>query len=208
VSALVLAAARTGEFVTDDEAKQLEAFHDEQTKWLTDYFAGKTCEAECKKHLLDVMVSHYQEAQGDFDGAVKTLLLSPRAQSRGAISRLHARLLWCQVDDTDLVPIRDHAIVPAAEQVLSTPTIDPAVRQAVISLLAVVSPPAAGADQAAVTAWNNLQAHLAKADPKIGKLLKDRQAAATRQRVAPPPALKVLDFCNAQVIENPDQLPL
>ncbi|TMQ08948.1 MAG: hypothetical protein E6J91_31930, partial [Deltaproteobacteria bacterium] len=73
VAALILAAARTGEFVTDDEVKQLEAFHDRQTRWLTEYFAGKTCDAECKGRLLEVMVSHYYEAQGDFDTAVRTL---------------------------------------------------------------------------------------------------------------------------------------
>src|SRR5262249_35608534 len=37
VSALVLAAARTGEFVSADEAKKLDQFHDSQTQWLTRY---------------------------------------------------------------------------------------------------------------------------------------------------------------------------
>ena len=207
VSALVLAGARTGEFVTEDEEKQLAVFHDEQTKWLTDYFAGKSCEAECKGHMLNVMISHYQEAQGDFDAALKALLLSPRSQSRAAISRLHARLLWCQVDDSDMAPLRDHALVPAAEQVLATPATDAAVRQAVISLLAVVTPPAATADPATVTAWTNLQVHIARADPKIGKLLKDRQAFAAHQRVSPPPALKALDFCTATAADTPDVTP-
>jgi hypothetical protein len=204
VSALVLAGARTGEFVTEDEEKQLDAFHDTQTKWLTDYFAAKSCETECKGHLLNVMVSHYQEAQGDFDAAIKTLLLSPRSQSRAAISALHTRLLWCQVDDSDLAPLRDNALVPAAEQVLANPATDAAVRQAVISLLALVPAPAATADAKAVAGWANVQAHLAKADPKIGKLLKDRQAYAAHQRVAPPPALKALDFCTAQAADTPD----
>ncbi|HEX4419283.1 MAG TPA: hypothetical protein VH165_15330 [Kofleriaceae bacterium] len=196
VSALVLAAARTGEFVTDDEAKQLDAFHDTQTKWLTDYFAGVTCEAECKGRLLEVMVSHYQEAQGDFDTALRTLLLSPRSSSGIAISRLHARLLWCQMDDSDLAPLRDRALVPAAEQLLAMPSADAAIRDAVISLLAVVAPPSP-LDTAATAAWTTLQSHIDKAGPKVAQLLKDRRAAATKQRTSPPPALKALDFCNA-----------
>ena len=60
------------------------------------------------------MVSHYGESQGDYDAAVRTLLESPRAQSGNAVSRLHARLLWCQVDDADYVPLRDNVLVPAA----------------------------------------------------------------------------------------------
>ena len=196
VSALVLAAARTGEFVTDDEAKQLDVFHDEQTRWLTDYFAGKQCDAECKGRLLEVMVSHYQEAQGDFDAAVRVLLVSPRLASGAAISRLHARLLWCQVDDSDLFPLRDHALVPAAEQVLAAPQPDAAVREALVSLLAVVPAPAPG-DAAAAAAWAALQAHIEKAGPRIVRLLKDRRDVAAHQRIYPPPTLRALDFCTA-----------
>jgi hypothetical protein len=195
VSALILAAARTGEFVTDDETKQLDGFHDLQTRWLTEYFAGKTCDAECKGRLLEVMVSHYYEAQGDFDTAVRAMLLGPRAVSGIAISRLHARLLWCQLDDTDLEPLRDQALVPAAEQALG-PKIDAATREALISLIALVPPPAATEPTAA--AWAALQAHIDKAGPKVVKLLKDRRDTAAHERVAPPVALRNLDFCGAQ----------
>jgi hypothetical protein len=194
ISALVLAAARTGEFVTADEAKQLEAFHDQQTQWLTGYFAGKTCDPECKGHLLEVMVSHYYEAQGDFDDAVRKLLLGPRASSGLAVSRLHARLLWCQVDDNDLDPLRDHALVPAAEQVLD-PKVDAAIREAVISLLALVPAPAPGDDGA--PAWAALTAHIDKAGPKVAKMLKDRREVAAHERIAPPVALRSADFCGA-----------
>jgi hypothetical protein len=194
VSALVLAAARTGEFVTADEAKQLEAFHDQQTAWLTGYFAGKACDPQCKGRLLEVMVSHYYEAQGDFDAAVRALLVSPRASSGLAVSRLHTRLLWCQLDDNDLDPLRDHALVPAAEQVLD-PKVDAAVREAVISLLALVPAPAPGEDGA--PAWAALMAHIDKAGPKVLKMLKDRRDVAAHERIAPPVALRSADFCGA-----------
>jgi hypothetical protein len=204
VSALILAAARTGEFVTDDEAKQLDNFHDEQTKWLTGYFAGKQCDAECKGRLLDVMVTHYQESQGDFDAAVKALLTSPRAVSGSAISHLHARLLWCQLDSSDLFPLRDHAIVPAAEQLLATDKVDPTILEAVISLLAVVPTPFTS-NAPATAAWTALQSHIDKAGPRVTKLLKDRRDAATRQRALPPPALRPRDFCDAA--EEPSDAP-
>lgn len=195
VSALILAAARTGEFVTADETKQLDGFHDQQTAWLTGYFAGKTCDAECKGRLLEVMVSHYYEAQGDFDAAVRALLLSPRSSSGIATSRLHARLLWCQLDDTDLEPLRDQALVPAAEQALGA-KVDPAVREALISLLALVPAPAPNEPGAA--AWIALSAHIDKAGPKVVKLLKDRRDTAEHERRAPPAALRNLDLCGAQ----------
>lgn len=207
VSALVLATARTGEFVTDDEAKQLDKFHDEQAQWLSTYFMGKACDAECKGHLLEAMVSHYQESQGDFDAALRRLLASPRALSGVAISRLHARLLWCQIDDNDLVPLRDHVLVPAAELLLAGATTDPAIREALLSLLAVVPAPQPS-ETAAAAAWAALQAHIVKAGPRVDKLLKDRRLAATRQRAAPPRALRARNFCNAaEVPPDPADAP-
>jgi hypothetical protein len=199
VSALVLAAARTGEFVTDDEARQLDAFHDQQTAWLASYFTGKTCDSDCKGHLLEVMVSHFQEAQGDFDAVVRTLLLSPRATSGGPVSRLHTRLLWCQVDDSDLELLRDHALVPAADQALA-PSVDAAIRDAVLSLIALVAPPAPS-DQGAA-AWAALVAHLDKAGPKVTKLVKDRRDTAAHERIAPPVALRNLDLCGAPELDS------
>jgi len=204
VSALILAAARTGEFVTDDEAKQLDGFHDDQTKWLTGYFAGKQCDAECKGRLLDVMVTHYQESQGDFDAAVRTLLTSPRAISGIAISHLHARLLWCQLDASDLFPLRDHAIVPAAEQLLASTSADATITEALISLLAVVPTPFTS-NAPATAAWTTLQTHIDKSGARVVKLLKDRREAAARQRGLPPPALRARDFCDAP--DTPDAAP-
>ena len=114
VAALVLAAARTGEFQTADAAKQLDEFHAAQTQWLTKYMMSAGCDAECKGKILEVMVSQYEESQGDYDTSLRQLLESPHAMSGVAISRLHARLLWCQVDASDFNPLRDRVLVPAA----------------------------------------------------------------------------------------------
>ena len=185
VAALVLSAARTGEFVTDEEARQLEQFHAEQTKWLADYIASKSCDAECKGRMLEVMVSHYDESQGDFDTAVRHVLESPRQQSGIAIARLHSRLLWCQVDTSDLTPLRDRVLVPATAEILKSAKPDPSVRDGLVSLLALVP-------EASDPAWTSLAN-----DPTIGKQVRDRRALAQRQRQAPPPQLKRYDFCMA-----------
>lgn len=194
VSSLVLAAAHTGEFVTEDEAKALAQFHATQTKWLTDYLMSKSCDAECKGRIIDVIVSHFEEAQGDFDAALRKLLESSRSQSGIAISRMHARLLWCQVDDTDLAPLRGRVLVPSAIEMIKSPNTDPSTRDAVISLLAVVPEP-----RPPDAEWTELLATLDK-NPVLGKTFRDRRAIAARQRQGPPTTMRKVSFCNASTV--------
>jgi hypothetical protein len=86
VGALVLATARTGELVSASEASRVEAFHADQRKWLVSYLLGSTCDADCRGRLVDVMLSSYGEAQGDYDEPLKRLLLQPRGEA-GAPAR-------------------------------------------------------------------------------------------------------------------------
>jgi hypothetical protein len=206
IGALVLAAARTGEFVTTEEAKKLDQFHDQQAQWMSKYLMGSTCDAECKGKILEVMVSHYDESQGDYDNAVKQLLESPHAQSGNAISRLHARLLWCQVDPTDYVPLRDHVLVPAVAEQLAKPKPDPAIVDDLVGLLALVqepvaanpsnpSNPATPNEKDAMGPWKSVMAQIDKPGARYGRIFRDRKATAQRERAAPPPAMKKLSFC-------------
>ena len=194
VGALVLAAARTGEFVTAEEAKKLEQFHDQQTLWRTKYLMGPSCDAECKGKMLEVMVSHYQESQGDYDASVRQLLASPHALSGNALSRLHARLLWCQVDATDLGPLRDHVLVPGVVEMLQKKKPDPAVVDDLVGLMALVPEPAP-AEKEAATAWRSAMALLDRPGTRFGRIFRDRRATALRERMTPPPAMKKLSFC-------------
>ncbi|MCA1663008.1 MAG: hypothetical protein LC659_01800 [Myxococcales bacterium] len=194
VGALVLAAARTGEFVTTDEAKKLDQFHDAQAQWMSRYLMGSTCDAECKGKILEVMVSHFEESQGDYDAAVKRLLESPHAQSGNAMSRLHARLLWCQVDPTDYVPLRDHVLVPAANELLKQPKPDPLISDDVVGLLALVQEPAP-TETEALAAWKATLALIDKPGARYGRIFRERKVTAQHERAAPPPAMKKLSFC-------------
>ncbi|HEY2743775.1 MAG TPA: hypothetical protein VGL86_04100, partial [Polyangia bacterium] len=193
VSSLVLAAARTGEFVTTDEAKKLDEFHDAHAQWMSKYIMGSTCDAECKGKILEVMVAHYQESQGDYDAAVKTLLESPHVQSGNAVARLHTRLLWCQVDPTDYTPLRDKVLVPATVEMLGKPKADPSIVDDLVGLIALVPEPAA--TDAGATAWKNVLALLDKPGARFGRIFRDRKATAQRERTSPPPAMKKLSFC-------------
>jgi len=194
VSSLILAAARTGEFVTDEEAKKLQEFHNRQTLWLSKYLTGSGCDAECKGKMLEVMLSHYEESQGDYDEAVRRLLESPRAQSGSAIARLHARLLRCQVHEIDLEPLRDHVLVPAVQDVLSKPKVDPTLVNDLVGLLALTPDPAP-TDKVAQAAWQGLMNQLDKPGARYGRIFRERRATAQSERANPPPAMKKVSFC-------------
>jgi hypothetical protein len=58
-----------------------------------------------------------------------------------------------------------------------------------------VPPPASG--QPGAAAWAALQSHIDKAGPRVIKMLKDRREVANHERIAPPVALRNLDFCAA-----------
>ncbi|MCU1283270.1 MAG: hypothetical protein JWM53_6816 [bacterium] len=194
VASLVLAAARTGEFVTTEEAKKLDQFHDQHAQWMSKYLTGPTCDSECKGKILEVMVSHYDESQGDYDASVKQLLESPHAQSGNAVSRLHARLLWCQVDPSDLLPLRDHVLVPATMELMQKPKPDPTIVDDVVGLLALVPDPTP-AEADALAAWKKVMALVEKPGSRFGRIFHDRRATAVRERASPPPAMKKLSFC-------------
>jgi hypothetical protein len=194
VGALVLATARTGEFVTADEAQERERFHADRRKWLAGYLFGPTCDGECKGKLVELMLSVYGEAQGDYDDALKKLLLRPRVEVGPAMARLHGRLLWCQVDADDLSEFRDRVLVPGLSQALAAKA-DAAVLQDIAGLLAMVPEPK---EAAALAAWKAALKALQQGSPeRYQKGYASRRAIADHERSDPPPAMKRMTFCNA-----------
>jgi hypothetical protein len=125
---------------------------------------------------------------------MRQLLGSPRAQSHLAVSRLHTRLLWCQVDPTDLAVLRDRVLVPTATAVLANPNADVAVRDGLYSLVLLTPEPAAD-DAPATAAWQAMAAVIAKGGDKVSRTFADRRATAAHQRLNPPLALKKSNFC-------------
>ncbi|HEY4241477.1 MAG TPA: hypothetical protein VGM88_16765 [Kofleriaceae bacterium] len=196
VASLALSAKHTGEFVTDGEAKQLEDFHQAHAKWLADYMFGRACDAECKSRMLDVMVSHYGDAFGSYDAPVKQLLASPREVSGQAVTFLHTRLLWCQIDAVDLAPLRDQVLVPVVAAALVDPKMEPMKRDGLVSIASLVPEPAATDPGSA--AWQAMLAAIDKADAKNGlKDFKARRDFAEKQRDNPPASFKKGNFCRA-----------
>lgn len=208
VTALILSGAGTEEFVANDEASRLEAFHTDRRKWLTQYLFGSTCDAECRGRLIEFMLSVYAEARGLYDPTFIALLEKPMSQSGPAISRLHTRLLWCQVDDDDLAQLRDNVLRPAMVDLLKADGKEKERLQlveSVVGLLALVPEPS---EEPALTPWKQMLLTLQSSHGgRYAKLFSQRRAIAQKERQSPPPTMKKMAFCNAPLTDpnaNPD----
>jgi hypothetical protein len=204
VAALVLGPSRPSEFVASSEQAEVEKFHEQRMKWLLAYVFGATCNGECKGKLIDVMVTLASEAHGRFDDALSTLLRRPRTEVASALSRLHTRLLTCQVSQEDLASLRDRVLVPALAEELIAAKPDVARLDDLLGLVALMPPtPDDKNDPAPKKAWDG-------ALKKAKEVMKDhfarsftvRRAAAQRARQHPLPALKKAMFCTAAESES------
>ncbi|HMF43421.1 MAG TPA: hypothetical protein VKQ32_22265 [Polyangia bacterium] len=202
VAALVLATARTGELVSASESKELDSFHADRRKWLVGYLLGHGCDPDCRGKLVDVMLSSYGEAEGDYDDALRRLLKQPHTEAAPTFGHLHARLLWCQVDGDDLASFRDHVLVPSLADALAAQKQDPTLIEDLVGLVALVPEPAAS-DAKAQDAWKKTMAALPKAGERAQKTLATRRAASARERTNPPPMIRKVNFCNAAAAAFP-----
>jgi hypothetical protein len=203
VASLVLATARTGELVSASESTELDRFHAERRKWLAGYLLGHSCDPDCRGKLVDVMLSSYGEAEGDYDEPLKRLLRQPHAEAAPTFGHLHARLLWCQVDADDLASFRDHVLVPSLTEALASPKPDATSLEDLVGLIALVPEPAA-ADAKAQDAWKKMMAAIPHAGEKVQRTLATRRAASARERTNPPPMVKKVNFCNAAAAAFPN----
>src|SRR5262249_3445100 len=162
-------------------AAQTESFHAQRRKFLVNYLLSHGCDAECRGKLVDVMLSSYGEAQGDYDEAMQSLLHQSRQEAGPTLGHLHARLLWCQVDADALAEFRDHVLVPALARALAGPKPDPDMIDDLAGLVALVPEPAA-TDVKAQVAWKTVLANLAHAGDRFVKVFNVRRAAAARER--------------------------
>jgi hypothetical protein len=206
VAALVLGPSRPNEFVASSELAEVQRFHEERMKWLLAYVFGATCNGECKGKLIDVMVTLASESHGRFDEALRTMLKRPRNEVTAALSRMHTRLLTCQVSQDDLASLRDKVLVPSLADELGAAKPDAARLDDLLGLLALVPPtPNDKTDPAAHKLWDD---SLKKARDVLKAGFQhsfvSRRAAASHARTNPTPALKKAMFCTAAESENSD----
>src|ERR1700687_4810130 len=191
IAALVLASARTGELVSAQEAATLAKVHSEHRKWLTRYMFENSCDHECKGKLVDYMLTAYEEAEGDYDLPMKTLLEQSRSKVGAALAHLHSRLLWCQVDGQDMEQFRDRVLVPATTETFKNEKSNPETLDDLVGLVGVTKAPREGP---ALDGWKAMIAEIEK-HGKYTKTLEARRSAAARERSSPPPAMKKSNFC-------------
>lgn len=215
VMALVLGPSRPHEFVAESEAADVSAFHEQEIKWLFSYLVGTSCNADCKSRIVDVMLTSYTEANGKFDDALMQLLRRPRADIAAVLSRLHTRLLACQMGGDDLIALRDRVFVPLLAEELKRPKPDAARIDDLLGLLALLpaqanQPKSAAAAGALVAAMPNPLPTFSSLQPQLKTLMGDRLAiaytrrrdAATQARKTPTAVLKKAMFCSASEVEN------
>jgi hypothetical protein len=197
VGSLVLATARTGELVSDQEAHQLADFHASHRKWLGGYLLGRSCDGDCRARVVEYMLSTIEESDGDFDQILMDVALRPRSEVARAVNQMHSRVLWCQMSGEDFALLRDRVVVPAMNGVLGigqprTP-VDPAVRDDLMALLAMLTTP----ETPDARARFDRLLDTVKADSTLAKLYASRQLRTERQRANPPPMVKRVNFCGA-----------
>jgi len=192
VAAIVLATARTGEMVAQRESSELESFHAEHRKWLGEFFLGESCDPECRGRLVDVMLSVYGESDGDYDDTMRRLLALPRTAAGPSLGKLHARLLWCQVDKDDLELFRDRVLVPSLTASLARPKPDATAVEELIALVALTPDPVEGPSLAA---WQGLLATMQKASERYDRTFAKHRLAVKRERANPPAMIKKASFC-------------
>src|SRR5262249_32844583 len=197
------ATARTGELVSASESAELDKFHADRRKWLAGYLLGRNCDPDCRGKLVDVMLSSYGEAEGDYDDTLKRLLRQSHAEAAPTFGHLHARLLWCQVDADDLASFRDHVLVPSLTDALAAPKLESTLLEDLVGLIALVPEPAA-TDGKALDAWKKMMAALPRSGEKVQHALATRRAASARERTNPPPMVKKVNFCNAAAAAFPN----
>jgi hypothetical protein len=198
VGAITFATSRTGELVSEVEAKQLDDFHSQRRHWLASYLLGRRCDPDCRSRIVEFMLSTVQEADGEYDQVLRDALLRPRSEIGRAIDQIHTRLLWCQIDPDDLALLRDRVLVPALAQVVAQPPKDPVIGDDLVSLFALTTPPT---DPAALARYNEVRAAFRPSD-RLERLYNTRQARARRQRASPPPMIKRVSFCGMSASEE------
>jgi hypothetical protein len=96
-----------------EAAQQLFA---ERERWLTSYVLSPSCDPECRGRVLNVVLSHLGRGGDAFRRFLRGVLSRPRGESSVFIHRLNGRLSYCQIDPDEYGSLRDHVIVPIAQE--------------------------------------------------------------------------------------------
>jgi len=167
----------------------------ERREWLADYLLGRKCDDDCRARFAELMLTGFDEARGEYDDVMKRLLLRPASESDAAVERLHARLVRCQVEPSDIVALRDRVVLPTLTELLNTPKPDPEILDNLIDLMSLFPEPT---ETPLLAQWTLIIARLQRSFPdRYRRGYVDRRSTAEDERRSPPPALRKVSFCRA-----------
>jgi hypothetical protein len=197
VSALVVGPEHANQMVAASELADIKQFHNERVSWLLDYVLGASCNPECKGKLSDNLLTFHAQTSDRFDDVLRKLLGRPRIEVANVFTRIHARLLACQLDSADLPVLRDRVLVPTLSEEAGKKKPDAHKVEDLLSLLVLVpepDPAAASGFAASLTSARNVLGE------RFNEAYGTRRAAADESRRNPSPALHKASFCNAAQI--------
>ncbi len=205
-TSLVLSADDENGFVPASQAKEVEAFHQEQADYVRSYLFGESCTGECKGKLIDIMFTDFAEAHGRYDRALKELFSHPRGEVASGLSHLFERLQKCQYDPRDAVALRDGVLEPALlEATRSGVEGESALFDDLLGLLALTPDPAID-DAEARKAWSEALGAARQFDTtRYDVAFTKRREKVQKMRKADPTTARDDWFCSATDISLADQ---
>ncbi len=208
VSALVLGPSQPNSFVAASEVEEVERFHKKRTDWVQQYLLDNACNGDCKGRIVEMILTSFAEANGNYDAALREMFDRPRGEVGMALARLHSRLLQCQVAGDDAMALRDKVLVPAlVDSVKRRSREHQTLLEDILSLLSLTPDPpyAKPEDQPLRTAWSDALALARNAEPALyDAAFTERRTSVQITRKNPPDKLKRSIFCTAEEVSLAD----
>jgi hypothetical protein len=190
VAAFALAGDATGGQSTSDQTGARAKFHLERQQRLEKLLVEPACDFECRGQAVELLLNGLPEYGAAYAAVLRRVLSVRGPELEQVVTRLHARLLWCQVDKAAVDRLVRDVLVPLYLAETSTPP--PAKKgereragEAVLDLLAMVDLPAD-----------------VKLPEAAAHALEPRRARARKERESPPQRLRSLNFCGARGEES------
>ncbi len=185
VGALVLS-TQIGEAESngDPEHEKVKELRKSLKEYFETFLLSGDCDHDCRSRILSVMLSNLGKGQGQFLQALRVLLSRPRVEVETLIARLNTRLMWCQIDQSDTLLLRDKVLLPVLGAQLAQPKPDPLMVEDLVELVALIPEPT---EPSAL--WKASIDALTKFNGgRFLKLLGDRRATALQsRRIVEPP---------------------
>src|SRR5262249_21660441 len=129
VAAFVLAADPSGELLTADQATKRAAFHATRQKRLEQEVLDPSCDADCRGLRAEWLLNGLPEYGAAYASVLRLLLEQHGPESAQVLSRLHRRLLLCQIEPKAGEHLVRDVLVPAYAELTRASAVTPAAQK-------------------------------------------------------------------------------